>query len=78
MPQTILARVLTPPPPNGQCPNRGATFFVGASLTSPSLGGFSNSISQGDADTDFVLRGMEEDGVHVSPACPRFNFFAPG
>merc|ERR1712037_1003947 len=26
---------------------------------------------QGDADTDFVLRGMEEDCVEVSPACPR-------
>merc|ERR1712130_123892 len=26
---------------------------------------------QGDADTDFVLRGMKEDSVQVSPACPR-------
>jgi len=24
-----------------------------------------------DGDTDFVLRGMEEDSVQVSPACPR-------
>ena len=33
MPQTILARVETPPP-NGQCPNRSGAFSVGASLRS--------------------------------------------
>ena len=35
-----------------------------------------SSIYQGDADTDFVLSGMKEDGVQVSTACPRSNLFS--
>ena len=54
--------------PSNNQPTRGNIFLQGNPLSRFYI----YLISQGDADTDFVLCGMKEDGVQVSPACPRW------